>query len=56
MTMCTQPTSDQHPIAPPIVDPHWPMGPEVIDLFAIIRAEVARTIAMLGQPMDRGER
>jgi hypothetical protein len=31
------------------------MGPEVLDLFAIIRAEVAKTIAALSQPMDRGE-
>lgn len=35
---------------PPTVDPSWPMGPEVLDLFAVIRAEVARTIASLPQP------
>ena len=37
---------------PPTVDPAWPMGPEVLDLSAIIRAEVARTIALLGQAND----
>jgi hypothetical protein len=34
---------------PPTVDPHWPMGPEILDLFAIVRAEVAKTIAALDQ-------
>jgi len=37
---------------PPTVDPSWPMGPEILDLFAIVRAEVARTLALLEQ---RGE-
>jgi hypothetical protein len=37
---------------PPTVDPHWPMGPEILDLFAVIRAEVARTIAVLTPPTD----
>lgn len=32
---------------PPTVDPSWPMGPEILDLFAIVRAEVAKTIAAL---------
>lgn len=37
---------------PPTVDPHWPMGPEILDLFAVIRAEVARTIAALEAAND----
>jgi hypothetical protein len=35
---------------PPTVDPSWPMGPDVLDLFATIRAEVAKTIALLSEP------
>ena len=39
---------------PPIVDPSWPMGPEILDLFAIIRAEVAKTLAALEHHDGRG--
>lgn len=38
---------------PPTADPSWPMGPEVLDLFAIIRAEVAKTIAALDQRSEK---
>jgi len=34
---------------PPLTDPSWPMGPDVLDLFAIIRAEVAKTLTALNQ-------
>lgn len=40
---------------PPTVDPSWPMGPEILDLFAIIRAEVGLTIAALEQRADGGK-
>lgn len=45
-----QPASVEPLPTPRIIDPHWPMGPDVLDRFAIIRAEVAQTIARLGQP------
>jgi len=32
---------------PPTIDPQWPMGPDILDLFAVIRAEVAKTLAAL---------
>lgn len=32
---------------PPVLDPSWPMGPDVLDLFAVIRAEVAKTLDAL---------
>jgi hypothetical protein len=39
---------------PPTIDPLRTMGPEILDLFAIIRAEVAKTIAALPlHPMER---
>jgi hypothetical protein len=42
--------------APPTIDPLRQMGPDILDLFAIIRAEVALTIAALNQRTDgRGQ-
>jgi hypothetical protein len=35
---------------PPTIDPTQTMGPEILDLFAIIRAEVAKAIAALPLP------
>jgi hypothetical protein len=32
---------------PPTIDPTRTMGPDILDLFALIRAEVAKTIAAL---------
>ena len=40
---------------PPTVDPSWPMGPEILDLFAVIRQEVARTLAALEQRVEGSE-
>ena len=48
--MRTQTTSDEPTPTPRTVDPNWPMGPDVLDLFAIVRAEVAKTLALIGQP------